>query len=173
SIANFCSKVRRRRVCFWTGIESTSMTPSFWDYTCPNLKGRTATGIRDLPDGRFHDCNADAFENPAKTTNDILALQLPLGTRVILTILKKIYAQRGRGRRESAIYRGLDTRAQQLVPDALALLKKEGFVTKSKQGMHDIWLPTKSADARSRALKMLATPNTSEDPVLKQSRNFG
>ncbi|MGH8103553.1 MAG: restriction endonuclease subunit S, partial [bacterium] len=42
SIANFCSKVRRRRVCFWTGIESTSMTPSFWDYTCPNLKGRTA-----------------------------------------------------------------------------------------------------------------------------------
>ncbi len=131
------------------------------------------TGVKDLPEATFIECIADAFENPAQTTNAILALSLPLGTKVILTILKKLYAQRGSGRKESALYRGLDVRAQQLVQEALNLLRREGFVAKSRQGDQIVWLPTKSSDARRRAFSILAAPSTSQDVLVVESRNLG
>ncbi len=130
------------------------------------------TGIRDLPDETFLDVTVDAFENPAHTTNAILSLSIPLGTRVLLTVLKKLYAQRGSGRRESALYRGLDVRAQQLIPKILTLLRQEDFVMKNRQSDQVVWLPTKSSEARRRALSILAEPSSSSDSLLKQSREL-
>jgi hypothetical protein len=130
------------------------------------------TGHSDLPSGNFFDASVDAFENPAQTTNAILSLSLPLGTRVLLTVLKKLYAQRGSGRRETALFRGLDARAQQLVPPVIALLRREGFVTKTTQSGQTVWLPTKSSDARRRALSILASPSSSSEALLVQSREL-
>ena len=42
-----------------------------------------------------------------------------LGVRVCLTVLKKLYEQRGAGRKENALHRGLDGHARRLVPDVL------------------------------------------------------
>src|SRR5207245_1995834 len=103
----------------------------------------------------------------------ILSLSLPLGTRVLLTALKKLYAQSGSGRRESAFIKGLDLRAQQLVPDALALLRKRGFVTRTQQRGQIVWLPTKSSDIRTRALALLASPHLSSDALVVESRDLG
>lgn len=130
------------------------------------------TGYRDLPGAAFSEVTVDAFENPAHTTNAILSLLLPLGTRVLLTILRKLYAQRGSGRRESALYRGLDVRARQLVPQILNLLRREGFATRNRQGDQVVWLPTKSSDSRRRALSILSAPSSSPDPLMKQSREL-
>lgn len=134
------------------------------------IEGRA--GPQDLPPEVFVSCTVDEFENPAQTTNAILSLSLPLGSRVLLTILKKLYAQRGSGRRESALYRGLDPRAQAVVPVCLDLLKKFGFAGESRQGDQAIWLPTKAADARKRAYSILAAPVSSEDPVVLASRDL-
>ena len=83
-----------------------------------------------------------ALGNVADAPDASLALSLPLGTRELLTILRKLYARRGSGRRESALYRGLDPRAQQLVEDVLRSLRREGFAIKSKQAEQAIWLPS-------------------------------
>jgi hypothetical protein len=131
------------------------------------------TGLRDLPTKVFLDVTADDFDNPAHTTNAILSLALPLATRVLLTVVRKLYAQRGSGRRESALYRGLDARAQQLVPEVLDLLRREGFAIRSRQGDQPVWLPARSSDARRRALSILAAPNASTDPLVGHSRNLG
>jgi hypothetical protein len=129
-------------------------------------------GQTDLPDQVFADVTIDSFENTAQTTNAILSLSLPLGTRVLLTILKKLYAQRGSGRRESALYRGLDPRARQLVPEVLKLLRGDGFVVKSRLGEEAVWLPSKSSDARRRVLSLMAAPTSSADPLLAKSRDL-
>ena len=134
------------------------------------LEGRA--GLRDLPESIFVEATVEAFENPAQTTNAILGLELPLGTRVMLTILKKLYAQSGSGRRESAFIKGLDPRAQQVVPAALSVLRKRGFATRTKQGDQIVWLPTKSSAVRKRALGMLAGPHTSDDPLIAESENI-
>lgn len=135
------------------------------------VEGRT--GARDLPTSQFSECDFGAFEEPAKTTNAIMSLALPLGTKVMLTILRKLYAQSGTGRKASSFYRGLDSRAQSLVGDVLGLLRREEIVTRSSRGTEQIWLPTRSQDSRKRALAMLAAPNASTDPLIGMSRSLG
>jgi hypothetical protein len=130
------------------------------------------TGERDLPQERFEECGYDAFEEAARTTNAIMNLPLPLGTKVMLTVLRKLYAQGGSGRKESALFRGLDNRAQALVPSVLALLRRENLVAKSTRGAQSIWIPTRSPDARKRALSMLAAPNASTDRALTLSKSL-
>jgi len=135
------------------------------------VEGRT--GERDLPRSRFVSCHFDSFEQAAHTTNAIMSLPLPLGTKVMLTILKKLYAQSGSGRKESALYRGLDSRAQSVVPPVLALLRREGFASRSTRGADHVWLPTRTGESRRRALSMLAAPNASNDPLITQSHSIG
>jgi hypothetical protein len=129
------------------------------------------SGRADLPQEIFVEPTVDTFGNVAETTNAILSLSLPLGTRVLLTVLRKLYAQRGSGRRESALYRGLDERARQLVDGVLHLLRREGFAIRCRQADEVIWLPSKSSDLRRRALSLLAAPTTSPDPLIGQSRD--
>lgn len=134
------------------------------------VEGRT--GAKDMPSDVFTDCIFDVFENPAETTNAILGLALPLGTKVLLTILKKLYAQRGSGRRETALYRGLDARGRELVPEAIDLLRKHGFTVRSRQAEETVWLPSKPSTFRRRALSILAAPSTSNDELLIESRTL-
>jgi hypothetical protein len=147
-----------------------SQIPRFVRTYFGEVSGRT--GIRDMPADRFIECTFDAFEPAARTTSAILGMTAPLGTKVVLTILKKLYAQSGSGRKESALFRGLDTRAQGLVPAALTLLRRHGLAVQSRHGSQAIWLPTRSGDARKRALSMLAAPHTSGDRVLKESQDL-
>ena len=135
------------------------------------VEGRT--GPTDLPPARFLECTFDEFNASARTTNAILALALPLGAKVVLTILKKLYVQKGSGRKESALYRGLDARARQLVGEALILLRREGFAVRSRSGEEVVWIPTRTGDSRRRALAMLAAPSASDDPLLAESRQIG
>jgi hypothetical protein len=143
--------------------------PTFVRTHFGRIEGRT--GERDLPKGKFQSCEYDGFEQAADTTNAIMGLSVPLGTRVMLTVLKKLYTQSGAGRKEAALYRGLDLRAQAVIPSILALLRKEGFATRSTRGVDHIWLPTRVGDSRRRALSMLAAPNASQDPLIVQSRS--
>jgi hypothetical protein len=131
------------------------------------VNGRTS--VDDMPGAIFIDCVYEEFENTACTTAEILNLGLPLTSKVLLTLLKKLFDQRGSGRRESALFRGLDARSRELVPEALGLLKKHRFVIRSRQGDQAIWLPAKGSDHRRRALSMLAAPNGSSDPLLIES----
>jgi hypothetical protein len=141
--------------------------PRFSDCYFGVVNGRT--GLDDMPAGIFTDCAFDQFDNPARTNKDILDLGLPLSTKVVLTLLRKLFAQRGSGRRESALFRGLDPRSKELVPDGLGLLRKHGFVVRARQGDQVIWLPTKGSEFRRRALSILAAPNGSTDPLLRES----
>jgi hypothetical protein len=132
------------------------------------------TGPADLPQAIFDaDCVVDSYETRAETTNAILELSLPLGTKVVLTLLRKLFAQRGRGRRENALYRGLDLRARQLVPDGLNLLRKEGLIVRTTQAGQTVWLPTKASASRGRVLRILSAPSSSTDALLTVSKQLG
>lgn len=149
---------------------SHAQLPAFVSCHFAVVEGRA--GSRDLPSGLMTECDVDEFEERADTTNAILALSLPLGTKVLLTVLKKLYAQGGAGRKQSALYRGLDSRAQALVGDVLELLRREDMVSRSSRGTQPIWMPTRSGVARKRALSLLAAPSSSSDALLKLSKEL-
>lgn len=127
-------------------------------------------GKADLPSGVFEDCDFEVFADAADTTDQILSLSLPRGRRVLLSIIKKLYLQRGKGRRESALQRGLSTSDKALVQSVVQLLQQHQCVVRSRSGDTAIWLPVRSAVGRMRGL--LASPSTA-DPLLEAADSIG
>jgi NACHT domain-containing protein len=139
-----------------------SNLPRFHRCFVGTLDGRVSAD--DLPPGVFDDCIFDSFATEAATTNQILDLSIPLGVRVLITVLKKLFERRGRGRKENAFYRGLDHRAKRLLPDVLQLLKSEGIAYPCRRATDTVWLPNRSAHAR--AGRIASSPSLREDPLV-------
>lgn len=119
----------------------------------------------EIPVGIFDGASEiDDFGEPAQTTDALLGLPLPMGARVGLTVLRKLYLQRGTGRREAALYRGLDDQARRYVSDVLDVLRQEGLMVASKAANERVWLPVRGEGIRVR--RLVAAPMASADPVL-------
>lgn len=142
-------------------VEST-LVPRFHECFIAMLDGRVSEA--DLPPAVFTDCVFDAFASGAATTNQVLDLDLPRGVRVLVTVLKKLFERKGRGRRENAFYRGLDHRSRGLVPQVLQLLKTSGVACPCRRGVDTIWMPDRSA--RSRAGRIVSSPSAKGDPLV-------
>ncbi|MBW5250093.1 NACHT domain-containing protein [Streptomyces sp. P01-B04] len=118
-----------------------------------------------LQDGRFVECEVAQFDAQMSTAKGILALKTTPMNKVMLTILKKVYAQRGTGRKESALFRGLDTKHRELVPDALQRLTAEGLITSARSSSTRLCLPVRGAASRVR--RILQAPQSSSDSILE------
>lgn len=164
------SKVRFRD-CFFFRIEldgavDSEKVPRFQECFVEELEGRVSEA--DLPEGKFDKgCVIDKFVKEAKTTADVLTLDLPMGTRVCLTILKKLYEQSGSGRKENALHRGMDSRARRYVPGVLRLLQSERLALPDRSRGTTIWRPDRSQ--RARVGRMMAAPTTEKDRILVES----
>lgn len=155
--------------CFFDLVEidpqiDINKMPSFHECYISELEGRVSRD--DLPKGKFDDkCGIEKFSGTAETTAEVLTLDLPLGTRVCLTVLRKLYEQRGSGRRGNALYRGLDNRARRLVPEVLRVLQSEGLAIPDRSRNNIIWRPDRSS--RARVGRMITAPTAASDHVLE------
>jgi NACHT domain len=119
-----------------------------------------------LQPDRFVECQVEEFDATSRTTQGILSLVgLPPEKRVMLTILKKIYAQAGSGRQESALGRGLDPANKVYVSGAVGTLLSEGLIGVTRQGNVKVYVPVKGAGGRVR--RILEAPTTTQDPIFK------
>lgn len=141
---------------------NTSFIPTFLSCYFLEIEGRTSQN--DLPQCSFKDCIFDTFSSTSETTDQILNLGLSKGIVVMLSVLRKIYTQRGAGRLESALYKGLDSNNKRLVPDVIRLLHTNNFITYYSRRGAKIWLPVK--DMHVRASRIIATPNICQDPLV-------
>ena len=125
----------------------------------------------DLPGGVFdEECIFDTFASTTITTDAIVDLSLPTGIKVLLTVLKKLYQQRGSGRKENALHRGLDHHGRRLVPEILRILEAEKLAIPYKRGTLLVWLPIRGAMARVG--RIIASPTRSSDPVVSRVSNL-
>jgi hypothetical protein len=143
------------------GVDS-AMLPRFHGCFIATLEGRVSA--TDLPAGVFEECLIESFSSGAGTTNEVLDLPIPLGVRVLITVLRKLFERKGRGRKENALYRGLDHRARRLVPEVLQLIKSYGLAYPCRRATDTIWMPDRSA--RAREGRIAATPSLREDPLV-------
>jgi hypothetical protein len=154
---------------FINGEPQAAQLPLFTECSLGSVFGRL--GMTDLPAAVFNDCNVDEFPDGVDRNASILnAESLPLGTRVTMTLLRKLYLQRGSGRKESALGRGMAQDEAGLVKEALRLLQREGLAFYSKQGRSVVWMPDRSAGPRVRAY--LEAPRVGDDPLIKAAREL-
>jgi hypothetical protein len=161
--------------CFFSRVEldpdvNATNLPLFHGCFIDKLEGRVSRS--DLPREKFtDDCIIENFVESAETTAAVLSLELPLGIRVCLTVLKKLYERRGSGRKENALHRGLDHHARRVVPEVLKVLHSENLASPYKAKGTTIWLPDRSS--RQRVGRMIAAPTSSNDPALRQCSLLG
>ena len=150
-------------------IDATK-APRFEACYIGELRGRKSRA--DLPKGIFDaECEFDYFQDPAETNSAVLRLDLPLGVRVMLTMLRKLYQQSGSGRKLSAFHRGLDHNARRLVADVLNLLQHDGLAIKYKKSTQTTWLPDRSK--MSRVGRIIASPRECDDPLIGKAAELG
>jgi hypothetical protein len=135
-------------------LENADDCPQFHSCLIGYLDG--ATAIPQWLTGKFTDCEIDRYADHLSTAAGIMQLKLPNEKRVALTVLKKIYSQRGSGRKESALSRGLDQQSRLLVPSVVAALVSDGWIWRSTGRSEPIYLPAKGR--RSEALQALDKP---------------
>ncbi len=163
--------------CYFSKMEidpdvETAHLPRFSACYIDEVEGRSSR--KDLPQGGAFDdaCVFGKFSQAPETTNAIGAMDLPLGGRVLLTVLKKIYLQSGSGRKENALHRGLDHHARRLVSPILRLLQTEEIVSPYKRGGLDmtIWIPDRAK--MTRVGKIITSPHTCGDSLLVKASNL-
>lgn len=144
-------------------------TPRFRNCDFGLVVGRT--GPQDMPKGLFDDrCKFERFTRIDPNTASIMRSSLPPAVKVLLTVLKKLFRQRGAGRREGAFFRGLDTECQRFVEDVLQIVKSEELAEPTLQNRTTVWVPLRSA--QQRVLRILEAPSQSEDPAVVRARKL-
>lgn len=129
------------------------------------------TGRKDLPEGWFDEgCTFERFTSIDPNTASIMRSDLPVPVEVLLTVLKKLFRQRGAGRREGAFYRGLDSQAQRFVAPVLDIVKSEDLAEPTLQNRTKVWVPLRSA--QERVLRILEAPSQSQDPAVLRAREL-
>jgi len=116
------------------------------------------------------DCMVDDFIDGVATNADILEAGFPLPVRVLLVILRKLFLQSGRARKENAFYRGLDGNAQRYVGDILEILISEGLTSKDNNGGEPLYVKNRHESTRMNSI--LAAPETSNDPLIVRVRSL-
>lgn len=109
-----------------------------------------------------------AFSQEANTNADILALEIPMAVRVLLTILRKLFVQSGSGRKENAFYRGLDTNARAYVSDILELVQVANFAHPHRISGPNVWMQNRAKAAEAN--EILGAPQKSKHPLLDNTR---
>ena len=149
---------------------------ALWEARSPRFRGclidtlEGSSSLQDIGMPVFDaGCRAEKVIDRSKTTAGLLGLPMSAKCAVLLTILKKLYLQSGRGRAESALNRGLNGEQRGCVRGALEIAKSNGVAIKSSGSHGDIWLPNRSQ--RARVLALLASPMTSSDPMILEAKS--
>ncbi len=146
--------------------EETNREVIFSECLIGRVEGRVSQS--DLDEDQFVDCDVAEFSDEYSVNSAVLDSSLPLGVRVLVVTLRKLFTQGGTARLESALYRGLDQRAKLIVPGVLQLLLRHGFVLETGRKGKTTYAGTKSK--RHEALGIIQAPNTSVSEILRECR---
>lgn len=136
------------------GVEEGDQIPTFKE----SIIGRVV-GWANVPSwahGFLSESEIGEYEPIALTTDGLGEMGLEPGERIAYTILKKVYMQAGRGRKFSALPRGLPLSLRSEVSGVTDQLKSLGFVVRQPGKGEELVLPV--MDRRAEVLEILANP---------------
>jgi hypothetical protein len=145
-------------------LDELNQNIQFYDCLVGVVEGRSSKS--DLESGQFKDCEIGEFTDEYNVNNKVLDSSLPLGVRVLIVTLRKLFTQGGSSRLESALYRGLDQRSKMIVHEVIALLIRHGFIVETGRKGKITYAGTKSK--RSDALHIIQSPNIVGSSLLKE-----
>ncbi|HDR9354306.1 TPA: HNH endonuclease [Burkholderia vietnamiensis] len=137
-----------------SGIDEDSLVPHFQGCVISHMEG--LAGIPEWLKSNFANTEVERFSTAAQTTAGIMQLKIDRESRIALTVLKKVFVQRGSARKEGALSRGLSPTDRAIVPTVLAELVSKGWIRKDDSGGNVLYVGSKNR--RKEALRALEAP---------------
>jgi hypothetical protein len=126
-------------------------------------------GHHDLPpDTLDGDCAVERWSSQLTSNASAVGATHDVRIGVLITMLRKLFFQSGSGRREDALFRGLNTDEQRYVGPILKLLERAGFVSTFKRRGSNVWNPNRSLLPRASAI--VQSPSVCGDKMLDDVR---
>ncbi|WP_374419999.1 NACHT domain-containing NTPase [Chromobacterium sp.] len=119
----------------------------------------------------IQNCKLSSTDN-VSTSSRIKSSQLPPSQKLFLSIIHKIFFQRGGGRKENSLYKGGfgQNFDKKIIDKILTILISEGLIEKSKDNSGFIYNPKREYTSRMKAIKdQLAL---SKDPLWIKMENL-
>lgn len=115
-----------------------------------------ATGLTSsqaLP-GWVENCTVTDIQN-ASNASRIKSSDLPPAQKLFLSIIQKIFFQRGGGRKQNSLYKGGFGQQydRKIIEDILNILVNDGYIEKSKDSSGFIYNPKREYTAKMKAIK--------------------
>ncbi len=122
-----------------------------------------------LPSGRFNSVDFEKFDDYIETNEAILSREdLNIVQKISITILRKLYLQKGGGRQEKSLRRGLSPKHLVYVDQVLDIIEKENLAFKSKgNGINRVWIPIRSKTKEVMDIVKLRDKNNNFLSMLK------
>lgn len=144
-------------------------SPHFHDCIIDSLEG--AISSNDVADGVLTgSTSVEKYVAFAATNGAVMKSKLADPMKVLLTILRKLFMQRGAGRQYSALRRGLPPELVKYVDPIIAQVKAKGFAEDVDLDRRTILIPNRSRSAD--ALSIINGPNTSTDPLVESVKTL-
>lgn len=144
--------------------EQNSISFSSCEISKLTCSPRTQAGWVMIADKKTKVGNFQAFS----TTNDaIMNSSLPLGFRILKTILRKIFQQSGGGRVEGALFRGIGQVPHDQIRQILYLVEQHGLASPNRASKNVTWHANRTQANRAAAL--IDAFNVPDDVVAKSS----
>jgi hypothetical protein len=124
-----------------------------------------ATSRDGLPGWVREPEEAEIFDGAGSNAAMMGRSDIPMPVRVLLTIIRKLFVQRGSGRVEGALRRGIDLGARDFVSPILTRLPSEGAIFRTSHGDVIVWHATPTS--RPRMLHILEAPLASGDSLVE------
>ena len=131
--------------------------------SCQIVKVEGIANAHALPE-MFDACEIAEYDH-RDTNAAIVRSTLQDPVKVLLVIIRKLFLQRGSGRVDSALYRGVDNSLQPCVVPVRDLLISRGIVYSHVTGGRTIWHGNRTH--RSQMLKILERPISSDDRLVR------
>ena len=131
---------------------------------CSIVRVEGIGGSRALP-ACLSDCDVDLFDD-RQTNAAIIRSNLSEPLKVLLVMIRKLFLQRGSGRAETALHRGVNDGLQPYVDSVRDLLESEGVIYSHSAGGQKIWHGSRSN--RGRMLRILESAESSGDPLVQK-----
>ncbi|WP_275227336.1 hypothetical protein [Novosphingobium album (ex Liu et al. 2023)] len=143
--------------------------PKFWKCEIDKVIG--AVSEDDIPTGIFNNGTIiKSYDDQSSTNDAVMSSNMQESVKVLVTILRKLFLQRGSGRLHSALKRGLPLRSTKFVDPLIELIKSHKFADDVSLDRRVILVPfrTKSAEA----LSIINGPNNNDSPLIRDARNL-
>ncbi|WP_437547520.1 hypothetical protein WME97_46300 [Sorangium sp. So ce367] len=116
------------------------------------------------------DCEISNFDEIGTNAQIMDKGDIPLPVRTLVTILRKLYVQKGHGREERALNRGVNQKARHYVSKLLPMVAQERLAVLSTSSGDRVWHPV--AGMRSRAQEIIRKPQMSNDPLVLRAKSL-